>query len=290
MNKDPKKLWIKSLFQFIKLYLNKHDKSYKILGKTYNQIACEYDKTWTIHMQNLSREMIKKLSPKKGDMALDIACGTGFVTSILAEYTNTRVVGVDASDGMIKIAKENYGKKCEFIQSEMMNFISNQSSDIYDIITCAWGLGYTNPCKFFNEISRVLKKGGRVGIIDLSIFSNLEIYLLAIITIFENPDAISHYIKTNYLISNRTLNLRMRFNNLHILESWKSYKILNFKNAEDAVRQLLKTGTLAIFESSIKQEYKDWFKKRMIDLVKEKYEKKEIIPLKHHYIASIGVK
>ena len=290
MKNIHKKHWIKSLIRFLQLYLKRTDTTYEIVGNTYNQIADEYDKTWTTHMQKLSMNMIKKVSPKKGDISLDLACGTGFVTSTLSKYTNTRVVGVDASEGMINIAKKNYGKYCDFKQSEMMNFLLNQPSNSYDIVTCAWGLGYTNPCKFFSEISRILKSGGRVGIIDLSIFSNLEIYLLSILTIIEKPDAIFHPINANYLISNKTLNLRMRFYRIHILESWKSYKIINFKEAEDAVKQLLKTGTLAIFESIIKEEYKDWFKKRMIELIKEKYEKRGIIPLKHHYIGSVGIK
>ncbi|MCK5301168.1 MAG: methyltransferase domain-containing protein [Thermoplasmatales archaeon] len=290
MYNTPRRLWIKSLIRFLQIYFNKSEGVDEIIGETYNQIANDYDTTWTVHMQNLSMNMVKRLSLKGGDRALDLACGTGFVTSKLSKYTKTRVVGVDVSEGMINVAKEKYGEYCDFILADMMNFLYNQPSNSFDIITCAWGLGYTCPLKFIREISRVLKPGGRVGIIDLSIFSNYEIYLFSLLTIVEKPDAIFHPIRAHYLSSYKTLNLRMKFSGIHILDSWKSYKVISFEDAEAAVEQLIRTGTLAIFESILKEEYKGWFKDRLKQIIQKKYEKRGSIPLKHHYIASIGMK
>jgi ubiquinone/menaquinone biosynthesis C-methylase UbiE len=290
MYNTPRRYWIKSLIQFLKIYYNKSGRTNEIIGKTYNQIAKDYDATWTIHMQNLSMKMVKQISPKRGDIALDLACGTGFVTDKLSKFTKTKVVGVDISKGMINVAKKNYGEKCDFIQSDIMNFLYNQPSNSYDIITCAWGLGYTRPLKFIKEISRVLKTGGRVGIIDLSIFSNFEIYLLSLLAIMEKPDSIFHPINAHYLSSDKTLNLRMKLSSIHILDSWKSYKVISFENSEDAVEQLVRTGTLAIFESILKEEYKCWFKNRLKQIIQKKYSRRRCIPLKHHYIASIGFK
>ncbi|GAG58271.1 unnamed protein product, partial [marine sediment metagenome] len=96
----------KSLIRFLQIYFNKSEKTNEIIGETYNQIANDYDTTWTVHMQNLSMNMVKRLSLKMGDRALDLACGTGFITSKLSKYTKTRVVGVDVSEGMINFAKK----------------------------------------------------------------------------------------------------------------------------------------------------------------------------------------
>jgi ubiquinone/menaquinone biosynthesis C-methylase UbiE len=191
---------------------------------------------------------------------------------------------------MIKVAKKKFGTNCDFIHADMITFLNNQLSNTYDIITCAWGLGYISPNKFLSEIFRVLKKGGRVGIIDLSLFSNIEIYLLSLLTFAEKPNAILYPIRVHYFSSYKILNLYMKIYGFHILESWKSYKIISFENAEDTVQQLIRSGTLATFESLLKEEYKKWFKNRLKQIIQKKYDKKESIPLKHHYIASIGIK
>jgi hypothetical protein len=66
--------------------------------------------------------------------------------------------------------------------------------------------------------------------------------------------------------------------------------VLLVKNAEEAVEQLSKTGSIAVFESIIKDEHKEWFKKRLKQNIQKICKKKTIIPLNHHYIASVGIK
>jgi SAM-dependent methyltransferase len=241
-------------------------------------------------MQNLSEDMINSLYLKKGEKALDLACGTGFVSSKLSECTKNRTIGVDISEGMIKVAQRNYGNTCDFIQSDMTKFLNTQPSNSYDVVTCAWGLGYTQPYKFIKEISRILRSYGRIGIIDLSIFSNLKMYLLSFLTLIEKPDAITYPISVYYLSSCRSLNWRMRLCGISILDSWNANKVIYLKDAEETVKQLSKTGSIAVIESIIKDEYKEWFIERLKQNIQKKYEKNATIPLNHHYIASVGIK
>ena len=281
---------LRSLIRFFQIYLNKFEGAVDLIGQKCNEIANLYDSTWTTNMKNLSEDMINHLNLKNGEKALDLACGTGFVTSKLSEYTKNRVTGIDISQGMVKAAKKKYGDTCEFIQSDMMEFLKKQPSNSYDVVTCAWGLGYTKPHKVIKEISRILRPRGRVGIIDLSMFSNLKMYLLSFLTLIEKPDSITYPISVHYLSSCSSLNWRMRLCGLSIMDSWNANKVIYLKDAKEAVEQLSKTGSIAVFESVIKDEYKEWFKERLRQNIQKKYEKKTIIPLNHHYIASVGIK
>lgn len=290
MHKKYRRYWLKSFFRFFQIYLNNSEDTGELIGQNYDFIANLYDPTWTFHMQKLSGEMVNRLNLKKGEKALDLACGTGFVSSKISEYTKNKTTGVDISKGMINIAKKNYGNTCDFIQSDMMKFLTSQPSNSYDIVTCAWGLGYTHPYKFIKEISRILRSNGRIGIIDLSMFSNMQMYLLSFLTLLEKPEAIANPISVYYLSSCRSLNLRMRFSGLNIVDSWRSSKVIYCKDAEEAVKQLNKTGSIAVFESLLNDDYKEWFIERLIKNTQKKYKKNTTIPLNHQYIASIGIK
>jgi len=65
----------------------------------------------------------------RNDIVLDIACGTGYGTLILADKSFS-IKGVDISKRAIKYAKKNYKRRpnIDFIQSDLFNF--NESADI----------------------------------------------------------------------------------------------------------------------------------------------------------------
>ena len=65
----------------------------------------------------------------RNDIVLDIACGTGYGTLMLAE-NSLNIKGVDISERAIKYAKKHYKNRSniDFIQSDLFNF--NESADI----------------------------------------------------------------------------------------------------------------------------------------------------------------
>ena len=61
---------------------------------------------------------------------LDVGCGTGYLTSLLATYT-TRCVGIDVSDASIDIAKSRYSdSSAVFTVSSIGNFNTDIRFDI----------------------------------------------------------------------------------------------------------------------------------------------------------------
>ncbi len=98
---------------------------------------------------------------------LDVGTGTGFLAILLAELGH-EVVGVDISEGMLKVAREKARKagldvKFEVADAENLPFDDEE----FDAVVCRhvlWTL--PNPERALREWARVVKAGGKVIVID----------------------------------------------------------------------------------------------------------------------------
>lgn len=57
-----------------------------------------------------AKELIEKIDLQGNESILDIGCGDGKITDLLAQMTSGETVGIDFSDNMIAFAKEQFGK------------------------------------------------------------------------------------------------------------------------------------------------------------------------------------
>lgn len=98
--------------------------------------------------------------PKVGDMALDVACGTG----IMVEYLCTigyNALGIDIDEDMVQIAerrtKNRWGTIIYRGDAHNLPFASNK----FTLVTCLDGLEHcSNDEKVLDEFFRVLSPGG----------------------------------------------------------------------------------------------------------------------------------
>jgi len=100
---------------------------------------------------------------KDAKSILDLGCGSGTVTKDIARFTKGRVIGIDGSKDMIKVArdvlKEYKNVELYVSSAEYLPFNEN----IFDIVTCNLLLMWANnPQKVVNEMARVVKQGGKV--------------------------------------------------------------------------------------------------------------------------------
>lgn len=99
----------------------------------------------------------------KGKRVLDLACGEGSNTRILARK-GARVVGVDFSRKMIDFAKQMEKKDklgIDYHVSDAAN-LKEFSSNQFDVITCSMALmDIKNYEDAIREVARVMKKNGR---------------------------------------------------------------------------------------------------------------------------------
>ncbi len=99
--------------------------------------------------------------------ALDIGCGTGFLSLLLAELGHT-VTGVDIAPEMLELARQKAaqsGLHAEFRLGDAEEL--EDADDSYDLIVARhliWTL--PNPAQAVHEWQRVLKPSGRLALVE----------------------------------------------------------------------------------------------------------------------------
>ncbi|HJL98366.1 MAG: ubiquinone/menaquinone biosynthesis methyltransferase [Acidimicrobiales bacterium] len=136
----------------------------------FNQIAPRYDlvnRLMTFRMDvGWRRRTVKALDLAPGSVVLDLACGTGDFCNDLLRY-GLEPVGLDFSAGMLGAANTD----APLIRADALCLPVPVNH--VDGITCGFALrNFTNLSEFFEEISRVLKPGGRIGLLDVAEPSN----------------------------------------------------------------------------------------------------------------------
>ncbi len=104
-----------------------------------------------------------KVGLKDAKKVLDVGCGPGMVTRDVALHTKGKVIAIDNSKDMIKVARNvlKNNKNVEFRVGEASNLPFE--SNFFDIVTCNLLLMWAkNPQKVVNEMARVTKPGGIV--------------------------------------------------------------------------------------------------------------------------------
>ena len=106
----------------------------------------------------------------ENDMVLDAGCGVGGTSIFIAENYGAKVTGITLSNIQIGIAKQNALKSTaahliDFSEQDVTRttFRNNSFSKIFAIESICY---VPNKIDFFNEAFRLMKKGGRIAIVD----------------------------------------------------------------------------------------------------------------------------
>ncbi len=142
----------------------------------FDEIAPVYDRLNTVMTAGgdgrWRRAAVAATRLRAGDRALDAACGTGKLSVALAERVGPfgTVVGLDLAPAMIEHARAAAG---DLVQLEFMvgDALALPFDDgCFDAATIAFGLRNLADFKAgFREISRVVRPGGRVVCLELSL-------------------------------------------------------------------------------------------------------------------------
>jgi ubiquinone/menaquinone biosynthesis C-methylase UbiE len=274
----------------VRLYGRPATTTAKLVCSSYDRIAGGYDAAWTDHMHGLSVELLERLAVPGGARCLDLTCGTGFVTGELARRSGTRAVGVDASAGMLEVARREHGAACDFVAGDVVEFLRGQAAESADIVTCGWGLGYTRPWQVLGQIARVLRPGGRVAIIDNSLFSLWRVVWCATKTFAERPEALEHVMKVRFLPGSGTLAWLMRGRGLSVTYTADGSKSYAVGSGEEAIARLTATGAAAGFEFAARPELKEEIFSRFARNLERDCSGPAGIAITHRYLAAIGQK
>ena len=126
-------------------------------------------KPWLLYIQ---KKTVVEIKLKDNIKILDVGCGTG--DSLIYLYNKNqklKLFGIDISKNMLKIARKKLGNKAilKFSDVEKIQFENNFFD--YVINTEAFH-HFPNPNKAIKEMSRVLKKKGKLIITDINFYSN----------------------------------------------------------------------------------------------------------------------
>jgi trans-aconitate 2-methyltransferase len=102
-------------------------------------------------------DLVSLLDPKPGEKILDLGCGTGELTEVIAQK-GAEAIGLDYSIQMIVQARKSF-PALNFIQENGLHYDSPQSFDaIFSNAVLHW---ITPPELMVERIAQNLKKGGR---------------------------------------------------------------------------------------------------------------------------------
>ncbi len=94
----------------------------------YQKQAKDYDQSGIHGLDALRREAVKRLDLKRGDLVVDIGCGTGLNFALLQEAIGPEggIIGVDLTDAMLeqarlRVAKEGW-KNVELVQADAASY------------------------------------------------------------------------------------------------------------------------------------------------------------------------
>jgi demethylmenaquinone methyltransferase/2-methoxy-6-polyprenyl-1,4-benzoquinol methylase len=145
-------------------------------GAMFDRIARRYDLLNRVLSLGLDRRWRRRttaaLGLGAGARVLDLATGTGdLALEILRQHPDAHVVGVDPSRGMLDIARDKAARRgaadrlaLEVGVAEELPFEDRS----FDAVTIAFGLrNVPDRARGLAEMSRVLRPGGRLAVLEL---------------------------------------------------------------------------------------------------------------------------
>ncbi len=124
----------------------------------YRQRAKNYDASSISSLETWRKEAVKMLNLKRGDLVVDIGCGTGLNFALVHEAIGPegRIIGVDLTDAMLDYARlrvaEHGWKNVELVQSDASQ---------YEFPIQVDGIISTFALTFIPDGERVIQKGCR---------------------------------------------------------------------------------------------------------------------------------
>lgn len=142
----------------------------------FNNIAGKYD--FLNHFLSLGidkgwrKKAIATIAPIQPKLILDVATGTGDLAIEAAKLNPEHITGIDIAAQMLDVGRQKLKEKgldkmisMQVGDSEALPFADNN----FDAITCAYGVrNFEHLEKGLAEMSRVLRPGGRLAILEFS--------------------------------------------------------------------------------------------------------------------------
>ena len=155
----------------------------RAIEEMFNSISSKYDFFNDIFSLGLhrfwKRKLLDILNPTAGEKWIDLCCGTGDMSILLARYmkSSKNIIGIDSASKALLVARERSKKNypsIEWIHGDALQ--TNLSSHQFDGLLMAYGLrNLSSSYEGLREALRILKPGGRAGVLDFRSFEGTSI-------------------------------------------------------------------------------------------------------------------
>ena len=141
------------------------------IGEAYDLIAANYDAQWSAHVGSPQCRLTNGFGLRRGERCADLGCGTGLDTLEMAlQVQPGEVVGVDCSPGMLEATRRRAAAaglalttRCQAAE----RFIELFEPASFDVISLRFCLGYLDSSDALQRLPRLLRAGGRLGILTI---------------------------------------------------------------------------------------------------------------------------
>src|SRR5579859_689658 len=144
--------------------------------------ALKYDTHWNANLYNdkhnfvfkYGEDVVQLLAPGKGERILDVGCGTGYLTNLIAQ-AGARVVGIDNSPSMVQRAQAVYPDLDFRVLSATEFFFETPFDAVFSNATLHWVLDKETA---IDRIAQALRPGGRL-VLEMGGKGNVEEIVVA---------------------------------------------------------------------------------------------------------------
>lgn len=131
--------------------------------------ASSYDKIvrlTTFYRDSSWKKEIMRLMDGKNELILDLACGTGILSSFIHNgYANAQIFGTDLTYEYLKLAKNR--QSYALLTNSLAEFLPYKDES-FDVIVSSYLVKYAELSTMVKEHWRVLRKGGIIIIHDFT--------------------------------------------------------------------------------------------------------------------------
>jgi ubiquinone/menaquinone biosynthesis C-methylase UbiE len=131
------------------------------LAQRYSERADAYDRLWSPAIRPFGERLISALPLARAQHVIDVGIGAGALLPALQQAApNATIVGVDNSEGMLRLARSRHTGRLELMNVEELTF----GDACFDVAVAAFVLFHLpHPERCLAGVFRVLKPGGSVG-------------------------------------------------------------------------------------------------------------------------------
>jgi 2-polyprenyl-3-methyl-5-hydroxy-6-metoxy-1,4-benzoquinol methylase len=137
------------------------------MATNYDTIAADYKRAkqqpWRYFVERYT--FLRLIGDLAGKSVLDLACGEGYYTRELRHRGAARVFGIDLSEGMIQLARQEEARHPLGIDYDVGDARTFDGAGRFDVVVAAYLLNYASTKEELTQmcaaVARALRPGGR---------------------------------------------------------------------------------------------------------------------------------